>query len=88
MRHSKYFSATIMSFLGPSHLDIFLGSQPLLSLGFLYSQVPAKTLTRHKQAASNLHSVTEVGSISGVYPLQPPAPSRITQSRLLRSLAS
>lgn len=57
MRHSEYLAARIMPFLGLSHLDEFLGSQPLLSLGFLHSQVPAKTLTRHKQTASNIPSL-------------------------------
>lgn len=46
-----------MPFLGLSHLDEFLGSQPLFSLGFLHSQVAAKTLTRHKQSASNILSL-------------------------------
>lgn len=57
MRHSEYLAARIMPFLGLSHLDEFLGSQPLLSLGFLHSQVPAKMLTRHKQTASNIPSL-------------------------------
>lgn len=57
MRHSESLAAPIMPFLGLSHLDEFLGSQPLLFLGFLHSQVPAKTLTRPKQTASNIPSL-------------------------------
>lgn len=62
MRHSEYLAAPIMPFLGLSHLDEFLGSQSLLSLGFLHSWVAAKTLTRHKQTASNIPKYS--GSIS------------------------
>lgn len=86
MRYPKCSAAPIMPFLGLSHLDVFLGSQPLLSLGFLHRQVPTKTPTRHKQTASNIHSITEVGSTTGDHPVQPPAPSRITRSRLPRTL--
>lgn len=57
MRHSEHLAAPIMPFLGLSHLDEFLGSQPLLSLGFLHSRVAAKMLTEHKQTASNIPSL-------------------------------
>lgn len=56
-----------MPFLGLSHLDEFLGSQPLLSLGFLHGRAAAKTLTRPKQSASNIPSLE--------------APLEITQSK-------
>lgn len=46
-----------MPFLGLSHLDEFLGSQPLLSLGFLHGRAAAKMLTRPKQSASNISSL-------------------------------
>lgn len=57
MRRLEYLAAPIMLFLGLSHLDEFLGSQPLLSLGFLHSTVAAKMLTGHKQTASNIPSL-------------------------------
>lgn len=57
MRHSEYSAAPIMPFLGLSHLDECLGSQPLLSLGFLQSGVAAKMLTGHKETASNIPSL-------------------------------
>lgn len=67
MRHSEYSAAPIMPFLGLSHLDEFLGSQPLLSLGFLHGRAAAKTLTRPKQSSSNIPSLE--------------APLEITQSK-------
>lgn len=82
----KYHPDETFETLSSSHYAFF-GPQPSGCISRV-TAFPARMLTRHKQTASNIHSITEVGSTSGDHTVQPPAHSRITRSRLFRPLPS